>query len=150
MKGITEINYVVKFILNFTDHLSLEQPIPFCGENEFYYKYTIHLKNVKQLFVYVNLIFYICIDTDDKVKSGLGEQPMELNQRQLAFIYNKGSLTFNYIYTCLFPMLFLYLFYMITIIYITFPLLIVWGFNVLNTTLGDIYIKLKTFLFDED
>jgi len=47
-------------------------------------------------------------------------------------------------------MLFLYLFYMITIIYITFPLLIVWGFNVLNTTLDDIYIKLKTFLFDED
>ena len=54
MKGITEINYVVKFILNFTDHLSLEQPIPFRGENEFYYKYTIHLKKVKQLFVYVN------------------------------------------------------------------------------------------------
>ena len=35
MKGITEINYVVKFILNFTDHLSLEQLIPFRGENEF-------------------------------------------------------------------------------------------------------------------
>jgi hypothetical protein len=62
MKGITEINYVVKFILNFTDHLSLEQPIPFCGENEFYYKYTIHLKKVKQLFVYVNYILYLCID----------------------------------------------------------------------------------------
>lgn len=43
-----------------------------------------------------------------------------------------------------------YLCGMITIIYITFPLLIVWGFNVLNTTLDDIYIKLKNFLFDED
>ena len=91
MKGITEINYVVKFILNFTDHLSLEQPIPFCGENEFYYKYTIHLKNVKQLFVYVNLIFYLCIDTDGKVKSGLGEQHLLECRLQPAFIYNKGS-----------------------------------------------------------
>jgi hypothetical protein len=59
-------------------------------------------------------------------------------------------MTFNYIYICLFEMLFLYLFYMITIIYITFPLLIVWGFIVLNNILDDIYIKLKTFLFDED
>ena len=149
MKGITEINYVVKFILNFTDHLSLEQPIPFCGENEFYYKYTIHLKNVKQLFVYVNYILYLCIDGWG-IRVGLGEQHLLECRLQPAFIYNKGSLTFNYIYTCLFQMLFLYLFYMITIIYITFPLLIVWGFNVLNTTLGDIYIKLKTFLFDED
>lgn len=85
-----------------------------------------------------------------KVKSGLGEQLMELNQRRPSFIYNKGSPSFNYIYICLFQILFLYLVFMITIIYITFPLLIVCGFNVLNNILDDIYTKLKTFMFDED
>ena len=90
MKGITEINYVVKFILNFTDHLSLEQPIPFCGENEFYYKYTIHLKNVKQLFVYVNYILYLYSRQCER-DVGLGEQHLLECRLQPAFIYNKGS-----------------------------------------------------------
>ena len=47
----------------------------------FYYKYTIHLKKINRSFVYVNYISYLYIDTDGKVKSGLGEQLMELNQR---------------------------------------------------------------------
>jgi len=44
--------YVVKFILNFTSHLNSEQPIPYCGENEFYYKYT-------QLIEKVIVIYYL-------------------------------------------------------------------------------------------
>ena len=46
------------------------------------------------LFYMITIIyitFPLLIDTDGKVKSGLGEQLMELNQRQPAFIYNKGS-----------------------------------------------------------
>ena len=42
--------YVVKFILNFTSYLNSEQPIPNCGENEFYYKYTIHLEKVNDYY----------------------------------------------------------------------------------------------------
>jgi len=45
----------------------------------------------------LSIIFLIFVLTlMIKVKSGLGEQPMELNQRQPAFIYNKGSPTFIY------------------------------------------------------
>lgn len=100
--------------------------------------------------LFMSIIFLIFVLTVEGSESGSRGQLLAEGRLQPAFIYNKGSITFNYIYICLYQMLYLYLFSMITIIYITFPLLIVWGFNVLNTILGDIYIKLKTFLFDED
>ena len=39
--------YVVKFILYFMSHLYSEQLIPYCGVNEFYYKYNLHHKKIK-------------------------------------------------------------------------------------------------------
>jgi len=44
--------YVVRFILIFTFHLETEQLIPYCGENEFYYKYIIDLEKVNVLSYY--------------------------------------------------------------------------------------------------
>jgi hypothetical protein len=42
-----------RFILIFTSHQDFEQLIPYCGENEFYYKYNHLLKKI-----YINLSFF--------------------------------------------------------------------------------------------
>ena len=56
--------YVVKFILNFTSHLNSEQLTPYCGENEFYYKYTQHVEKVIVIYylysmLMISLIFML-------------------------------------------------------------------------------------------
>ena len=48
--------YVVKFILNFTSHLNSEQLIPNCGENEFYYKYTIHIEKLNTYYYLYSML----------------------------------------------------------------------------------------------
>ena len=50
--------YVVKSILNFTSHLYSEQPIPICGENEFYYKYNSHHKKIKSPVDSIHILYY--------------------------------------------------------------------------------------------